>query len=268
MTMVQKHNGTGNTGVAWGLLRHSRPTEWPGLATYFSGVFLWKLLGARLFNRRAIRFQNLRCHAELEGGCGLVFLYEIWVKKTYDALLPSGPGEAKVLFDVGANCGFFALRQSLRNTGLRVYCFEPHPRTFGILQRNIELNQLTDRVRATACAVGSTSGKCRLEVDALSSMAVVAQAAPGRSTGPSNVDVPLVCLDDFCRDQGVWPDTLKIDVEGFEAEVLAGASECLSRAKRLVLEFHSEALRVRCLEMLSPAFETRTLGSLIYAAAR
>ena len=58
------------------------------------------------------------------------------------------------------------------------------------------------------------------------------------------------------------------DVEGFELEVLHGAAECLRKAKRLVLEYHTEALRAACLEVLQPRFEIRTAGSLIFAEVR
>ena len=261
-------NSAGDAPVALGLLRHSPPWQWPGTAYYFAGVLARKLLGLRLFQQRVLRFGDLQCQVDVEGGCGLVFLYEIWVKKTYDALIPPQHSNQQVLFDVGANCGFFALRCCLQNPDLLAYCFEPHPRTFRVLGRNIELNGLAKRMTALPRAVGATSGQCRIELNDSSSMAVVTQNRSGSAEGASSIDVPLVALDDFCRERRVWPDVLKIDVEGFEVEVLTGAAECLRRAKRLVVEFHSESLRVRCLEILSPGFETHTAGTLIFAEAK
>jgi FkbM family methyltransferase len=262
-----KPNASGNLKVAWGLLRHSRIWQWPGTLYYFLGVSVKKLAGANLFQKRVLHFQDLVCHVDVDGGCGLVFLYEIWVKETYDSLLPPGAGKTeKLLFDVGANCGFLALRHGLADPEVQVVCFEPHPRTFAILQRNIELNNLSLRVRPVQCAVGATSGKCRIELDAESSMAFMAKDT-GSTSRPS-LEVSVVSLDNFCREQGVWPDVLKIDVEGFEVEVLHGATECLRRARRLVVEYHNDGLRERCLEILQPQFETRVDGTLIFCEAR
>ena len=264
------HNLSGNLAVAYGLLCHSQIWQCPGTLYYFLGVFARKLAGLRLFRQRVLHFQNLLCHAEVDGGCGLVFLHEIWVKETYDPLLPidQAIGEReRVLCDVGANCGFLALRHCLADPDVQVFCFEPHPRTFAILQRNIELNNLTLRARAVQCAVGATSGKCRIELDAESSMAFVSNDAAAPGSRRSKIEVPVIALDDFCREQNVWPDVLKIDVEGFEVEVLTGARECLQRVRRLVVEYHSDALRDRCLEMLQPQFETRVTGTLILGEA-
>jgi FkbM family methyltransferase len=266
--MSQPPNSSGDARIALGLLRHSPAWQWPGTALYFLGVVARKLLGVRLLQQRVLHFGDLRCHAHVDGGCGLVFLYEIWVKKTYDAVMGSqSPGE-QLLFDVGANCGFFALRQCLQNPTLQAYCFEPHPRTFRVLQRNIELNHLVSRITAVPCAVGAQSGKCQIEVSNSSSMAVVAQRTSEPNDQAAMLDVPLVSLDEFCRERYVWPQVLKIDVEGFEVEVLSGASECLARATRLVVEFHNEDLRARCVKILSQRFEIRTFGTLLFAIAR
>jgi FkbM family methyltransferase len=237
------------------------------MAWYFLGAFTRRLTGIRLFDHLVLHFNELRCYADVDGGCGLVFLYEIWVKKTYDAILPSLPQTPEILFDVGANCGFFGLRRCLQNPDAQVFCFEPHPKTFGVLQRNVTLNALSGRARAVQCAVGAVSGMCQIEVDASSSMAVLAQGDTRDARGSSTVAVPMISLDEDCHEHRVWPDALKIDVEGFEVEVLSGATECLARTKRLVLEYHSEALRARCLKILEPRFRTRAFGSLIYAEA-
>jgi hypothetical protein len=97
-------------------------------------------------------------------------------------------------------------------------------------------------------------------------MAVVAQGS-GPEAGSTAVDVPLVALDDFCRERNLWPDLLKVDVEGFEVEVLTGASECLKRVKRLALEFHNDDLRDRCLSILSGRFKIQTSGTLLFGEA-
>ena len=80
------------------------------------------------------------------------------------------------------------------------------------------------------------------------------------------ISVPVVALDDYCEQHGVWPDAVKIDVEGHEEQVLLGARNVLRRADRLVLEWHTEALGKSCRSILkSGGFDLAEQGSLLFA---
>lgn len=68
----------------------------------------------------------------------------------------------------------------------------------------------------------------------------------------STVKVGIVTLDRFIRNEGWRPDLLKIDVEGFEREVLEGASGVLREAKPL-LEIQISRDKGRVMEMLASA---------------
>jgi FkbM family methyltransferase len=59
-----------------------------------------------------------------------------------------------VLFDVGANVGMYALYAAAR--GLRVYAFEPESQNFAILNANIALNGLQDRITAYPICLSDT----------------------------------------------------------------------------------------------------------------
>jgi hypothetical protein len=62
--------------------------------------------------------------------------------------------------------------------------------------------------------------------------------------------VEVVSLDDYCRLHNIWPDAVKIDVEGFEEHVLRGAREVVERARHLVLEWHTQDLHDKCRSLL------------------
>ena len=86
------------------------------------------------------------------------------------------------------------------------------------------------------------------------------------AAGHRLIEVPMVSLDDYARTQSLYPDLIKIDVEGFEVEVLKGARICLEKARYVILEVHSDELARDSLQLLHEAhFQTRQQGALIFA---
>ena len=76
----------------------------------------------------------------------------------------------------------------------------------------------------------------------------------------------MVSLDDYAKTQAQYPDLIKIDVEGFEVEVLKGARRCLDHARFVVLEVHSDQLAKDSLDLLHEAkFHTTQQNALIFA---
>lgn len=127
--------------------------------------------------------------------------------------------------DVGANIGYYLLllARAVGPDGM-VSCFEPDPDNLVELERNSRLNGLA-RVRIHPAAVGAedTSVKLRGGINS-------AIAADGE------LRVPLVRLDSAVTRP---VDFLKIDVEGYEGHVLAGAQQILTQDRpNLFLEVH------------------------------
>jgi FkbM family methyltransferase len=140
------------------------------------------------------------------------------------------PGD--VFIDVGANIGWLSCiaAQLVKENG-KVLAFEAHPETARLLRENIGLNEFQNVV-VFPVALGNTNGEMELF------------DSPEQNRGgasavfPSEVIhiVPTQKLDDLLLDNMV-PKALKIDVEGFEPEVIEGAMKIL-RAYRpmLILE--------------------------------
>lgn len=152
-------------------------------------------------------------------------------------------GQGMTAYDIGANLGYTAMLMA-RAVGPkgRVFAFEPEPRNLSRLARHVESNPEGRRVTVVAVAVGARSGQGRLKIHRSTSMGKLV-GAPGRDVPyASVVSVPLVTLDRFVARGGPPPHIVKIDVEGAEAQVLAGMRRILERDRPLLLiEMHGPA---------------------------
>lgn len=131
-----------------------------------------------------------------------------------------------VFADVGANIGSYSVLAS-RVRKARSFAFEPDPITFAAPGRNIALNGLTHLVNCRECALGALKGKVNFTMG-LDTVNHVAAASD-----PMVRIVAVDTLDNVV--QHAWPNLIKLDVEGFEIEVLRGASMTLARPELLAL---------------------------------
>jgi FkbM family methyltransferase len=149
-------------------------------------------------------------------------VYEYAVSRLMRAFLRNGD----LFVDVGANIGYYSvLAAHLVGCTGRVYAFEPSERIRSRLNRNISLNRLC-QVEVRAQAVGRSSGTVRL-VEPVGSIndgiAYVDTTGVGNGT-----EVDAVRLDDIDALRVRPPTLLKVDVEGGEPDVFAGAARMLS----------------------------------------
>lgn len=135
------------------------------------------------------------------------------------------PGD--VFVDVGANVGSYSVLASGVCRAESV-SFEPIPQTFRFLETNVAINGLSGLCQPFRKGIGAHVG----ELEFLADSDTTNRVAP-KSDGHNNsriVRVPVTTLDAELEDTA--PTLLKIDVEGFEKEVLTGAPNTLN-AERL-----------------------------------
>lgn len=146
------------------------------------------------------------------------------------------PGDYFV--DIGANIGSYSILASA--AGANVLSFEPVPATFDALRDNIHLNRLENRVEARNQAVGRAMGHLEMIADQDTTNQAV---KTGDTYSGKTVRVPVVALDEAL--QGRLPKLIKIDVEGFETEVLAGATLTLSdpALQAVIMELNGSGAR-------------------------
>ncbi|MBI1284717.1 MAG: FkbM family methyltransferase [Thiobacillus sp.] len=146
------------------------------------------------------------------------------------------PGDLFV--DVGANVGSYTVLACA--TGASAISFEPVPATFDALLDNLHLNRLEALVEPRNQAVGRSHGE--LEMIADQDTTNQALRSGDRYAGKT-LRVPLHTLDDAL--QGRMPKLIKIDVEGFETEVLAGAEATLGNPdlRAVIMELNGSGAR-------------------------
>lgn len=134
-----------------------------------------------------------------------------------------------LLLDVGANVGTYTLLAA----GARhahVIAFEPVHTSAEILSANVRLNGLSSHVDVRRQAVGSHAGRVLVTTDRDTTNRVVSATAPTHEGDLSDsAEVEVVRLDDHDLLRGqIGRILLKVDVEGYETEVMAGAQGLLA----------------------------------------
>jgi FkbM family methyltransferase len=150
------------------------------------------------------------------------------------------PGD--IVLDIGAFLGTYAIMEARWSgeTG-RVLAFEPLPDSYAVFRRHLAMNGLgAPRVEAYPAAVGATPGCRRLLTFA--GQPYRSMIAPSDAAA-SAVSVDVVTIDSVCAALGRPPDWIRMDVQGLEFDVLAGAGAVIREAGphlRIVAEMHPE----------------------------
>lgn len=154
-----------------------------------------------------------------------------------------------IVIDAGANIGLHTLNMAkiVGKTG-KVFAFEPEITNFGILKKNIKLNNYTN-IFAEHKAVGEKDGIATLYRSNHPGMHKI-DSKPQHSKDKLNVDI--ISLDNFFNKNHIQPkiDFIKIDVEGFELSVLKGMKNILKNNKniKILLELSHNKLHEEDLE--------------------
>lgn len=153
------------------------------------------------------------------------------------------PGD--LVFDVGANLGNYS--EALCAVGAKVVAIEPDPRNLRILRKRLK----RDCVHIEPCALGRNAGTAELHIaadrDDVSTLSDQ-WAENTKAHWQGTVRVQVRTLDSIATDYGI-PKYIKVDAEGYDAEVLRGAS---FRPEMVSFEFHLEHLETaqECIRLL------------------
>lgn len=215
--------------------------------------------GSLLAHPRVVAWRNrLRKNTMIRG------LYKRWVAgHAYEERFASGLLDAvnagTIVWDVGANVGLYT-RRFLEREAQHVVCFEPAPDAVATLRRQFGAGTpFEGRVCVVPVALARSRGTLRFAADGASPTNHLIRSSDTAGT----IEVQVRAGDDVLRDHRLpHPHVIKIDVEGFELDVLEGLSGAVladPQLRAVFVEVHFALLNERGLDD-APARICRLLG--------
>lgn len=140
-----------------------------------------------------------------------------------------------IIFDVGANYGQTALEYVSRFQNCSIYSFEPFYESFKVLKTNVKEYP---NVQIYNLAFGDTIGKINFNSNTVSATNSILETDEHASSVWGNnlldtiekTEVPITTIDNFVYEQKISEiDILKIDVQGYEFNVIEGARHLILR---------------------------------------
>jgi FkbM family methyltransferase len=144
-----------------------------------------------------------------------------------------------IIVDVGANRGGTALRYLEFSDEAKIHCFEPTPAHLETLRKRFHGSP---RVHVHDCGLGSIPGTMTMHINRMQDTNSLLESTLIGATSDKScetvgeIEIEIRTLDEECRRLGLGSiDLLKLDVQGFELEVLRGASGLLNDRKIQVI---------------------------------
>lgn len=143
--------------------------------------------------------------------------------------------ESSEFLDIGANMGYYSLAAPTVNSRIKVHAFEPQPNIYSALSKNISLNNLNHRVELHNLGLGSKESVMTMFIPPFTGSGGGSMANLHQDEGsPQEVEVRVKVLDEYlgsvCK-----PDLVKIDVEGYEFEVISGGMRLISQSRPTII---------------------------------
>lgn len=169
----------------------------------------------------------------------------VYIRKHYGIIDPS----VKCIVDIGANIGVFMTYAASMAPQAKIYCYEPNPDNYELLNSNISSNNLSYRVSASCVAVGAKNGIRHLNISSDSPRHSIIH----NQQNGIKIVAECISLDEIIKRNGnEGIDILKMNCEGAEYEIFYNtSSDIFSRIKKIRMEFHDfnvENMNGRALE--------------------
>ena len=178
---------------------------------------------------------------------------EIFLHGEYDfrkfelALQLLGRTSVDSLVDVGANIGSICIPAIKRGFAKNAIAIEPEPTNFAMLQANLAMNNINDRVKSFQMALGSSDDQA-LFLDLSDENFGDHRIAPTISEPRKRQQISINSsrFDTIVGDLNPTTDLIYVDVQGFEKMVIDGATQATKNKVPMVLEFWPDGLSEHC----------------------
>jgi FkbM family methyltransferase len=142
--------------------------------------------------------------------------------------------EGDIVFDVGGNVGIHSCYFAKKFKNTLVYSFEPLPENVEYFKKIIFVNKFSN-IHLVETALGAETGKIYFDTSSNNHQGHI-------TNQHTKLSVSITTLDDFIKDEKVYPNFIKIDVEGYESDVLTGFEGMIAKVSpSILIELHSSA---------------------------
>lgn len=147
-----------------------------------------------------------------------------------------------IVVDIGANIGYYVLMESkiVGNTG-KIYAIEPSPQNIKCLKKNVAVNNYSN-IEVYDFAIGDVIGVKKMNISSHYNLNTLVSKKDNRITG--TVDVNTSTLDKFLTGKK-FPSFVRMDVEGYEYNIIKGMKNILSSKKpiNIFIELHPHIMK-------------------------
>lgn len=146
-------------------------------------------------------------------------------------------GEDDSVIDLGANIGYYALKEARIVKGKGTICvIEPVRENVYWLRKNLCANGYSD-VKVYQLAIGDEDKETEINISESSNLHSLVNKSSNKT---KKEKIKLMKLDSFISENGIEPTFIRMDVEGYEYEILQGAKDTLNRSVnlKLMVEIH------------------------------
>lgn len=157
---------------------------------------------------------------------------EIFLNDQYN--IKSSNIKNKIVIDIGANVGVFSIFAAISGAK-KIYAFEPVSKTFEILKKNIKINNLEDKIIVINEGLGEKEKEEYIKFNFAGDGTATVNKNLKKKNEKNKVKIKITTLDNFVKQNKIPKvDFIKIDVEGYEENVLLGAKETIKKWKPIL----------------------------------
>lgn len=192
----------------------------------------------KLVSKILVRFGSIENEIRLAKGIG----YKPDISQEVKFLVEQKSQKNLTVLDIGANIGEYSIEVYRQSPSSKIYAFEPSKSAFKKLKTNVNFSP---SIYPINLALGSENKIIKLFADFKGSKMASLYNRDLKNNGIKfsvHESAKMVTLDSWLEKQKIFPDLIKIDVEGAELEVLRGATKTLREVKAVQFEFGGTSL--------------------------
>ncbi|MEO8515692.1 MAG: FkbM family methyltransferase [Flavobacterium sp.] len=193
-----------------------------------------KLIKKTIGNKKIqVKFNDFKIDAGINSAIESNIIFNEYNEITVLKIIKNYCSKQYHFIDVGANIGLHSLTAASSNANIEIFSFEPEPDNYLSFIRNIGHNDFVN-IRPFRMGVGNFNGNTILNINEGWNKGKHSLKVSFNESTKKAV-IPVIQLNNFKENLKFESLLIKIDVEGFEKEVIEGASQVFSNAENLVL---------------------------------